>query len=100
MLDDATKLSLMLAEIPTEAKPTMPPKLGYKWVPTYSGTAGFVWELQEDPNAYGTNDRPLYWVDGMTVCTGYYYTDGDKLYMALQDGAAPALTDTEWFEVV
>ena len=36
----------------------------------------------------------------MMVCTGYYYTDGDKLYMALQDGAAPALTDTEWFEVV
>ena len=100
VLDDATKLSLMLAEIPTEAKPTIPPKLGYKWVPTYSGTAGFAWELQEDPNAYGTNDRPLYWVDGMTVCTGYYYTDGDKLYMALQDGAAPALTDTEWFEVV
>ena len=100
MLDDATKLSLMLAEIPTEAKPTMPPKLGYKWVPTYSGTVGFAWELQEDPNAYGTHDRPLYWVDGMTVCTGYYYTDGDKLYMALQDGAAPALTDTEWFEVV
>ena len=90
VLDDATKLSLMLAEIPTEAKPTIPPKLGYKWVPTYSGTAGFTWELQEDPNAYGTNDRPLYWVDGMTVCTGYYYTDGDKLYMALQDGAAPA----------
>ena len=100
VLDDATKLSLMLAEIPTEAKPTMPPKLGYKWVPTYSSTAGFAWELQEDPNAYGTHDRPLYWVDGMTVCTGYYYTDGDKLYVALQDGAAPALTDTEWFEVV
>ena len=100
VLDDATKLSLMLAEIPTEAKPTMPPKLGYKWVPTYSSTAGFAWELQEDPNAYGTNDHPLYWVDGMTVCTGYYYTDGDKLYAALQDGAAPALTDTEWFEVV
>ena len=56
--------------------------------------------MKEDPNAYGTHDRPLYWVDGMTVCTGYYYTDGDKLYMALQDGAAPALTDTEWFEVV
>lgn len=100
VLDDATKLSLMLAEIPTEAKPTMPPKLGYKWVPTYSGTAGFAWELQEDPNAYGTHDRSLYWVDGMTVCTGYYYTDGDKLYMALQDGAAPALDDTEWFEVM
>ena len=65
VLDDATKLSLMLAEIPTEAKPTIPPKLGYKWVPTYSGTAGFAWELQEDPNAYGTNDRPLYWVDGL-----------------------------------
>lgn len=100
VLDDATKLSLMLAEIPTEAKPTMPPKLGYKWVPTYSGTAGFAWELQEDPNAYGTHDRPLYWVDGMTVCTGYYYTDGDKLYMALQDGTATALDDTEWFEVM
>ena len=95
VLDDATKLSLMLAEIPTEAKPTMPPKLGYKWVPTYSGTAGFVWELQEDPNAYGTNDRPLYWVDGMTVCTGYYYTDGDKLYMALQDGAPITGTNTK-----
>ena len=100
VLDDATKLSLMLATIPTEAKPTMPPKLGYKWVPTYRGTAGFAWELQEDPNAYGTHDRPLYWVDGMTVCTGYYYTDGTALYVALQDGAAPALSDAEWFEVV
>ena len=28
VLDDATKLSLMLAEIPTEAKPTMPPETG------------------------------------------------------------------------
>ena len=34
------------------------------------------------------------------VCTGYYCTDADKLYLALQDGAAPVLTDTEWFEVV
>lgn len=32
------------------------------------------------------------------VCTGYYCTD--KLYLALQDGAAPALDDTDWFEVV
>ena len=31
----------------------------------------------------------------MMVCTGYYCTDADKLYLALQDGAAPAL-----FEVV
>ena len=41
VLDDATKLSLMLAEIPTEAKPTMPPKLGYKWVPTLQRHGGF-----------------------------------------------------------
>lgn len=100
VLDDATKLSLMLAEIPTEAKPTMAPKLGYKWVPVYRGAAGFAWELKEDPNAYGTHDRPLYWVDGMTVCTGYYYTDGTALYVALQDGTAPAIDDTEWFEVM
>ena len=38
--------------------------------------------------------------EDMNKYIGKYYTDGDKLYMALQDGAAPALTDTEWFEVV
>lgn len=36
----------------------------------------------------------------MMVCTGYYCTDADKLYLSLLDGAAPALDDTDWFEVV
>lgn len=100
VLDDAKKLSLMLAEIPTEVRPSAAPKLGYKWVPVYSGAAGFAWEMQPDPNAYGTKERPLYWTDGMTVCTGYYYTDQKVLYLALQDGTAPTLDDTAWFEVV
>ena len=66
VLDDATKLSLMLAEIPTEAKPPMPPKLGYKWVPTYSGSAGFSGGTPGKPNPHGNPHPPPVWGGGMT----------------------------------
>lgn len=53
-LTDSAKLALMLAAIPEEPVPTMAPKVGYKWQPVYSSSAGFAWELVEDPSALGT----------------------------------------------
>ena len=60
VLDDATKLSLMLAEIPTEAKPTTPPKLGYGGFCV--GTAGRPQRLrnQRPPAVLGGRHDRLY----------------------------------------
>lgn len=40
------KLELLLNAIPTAAYPIEPPKVGYKWSPTYNSEAGFGWEWQ------------------------------------------------------
>lgn len=92
------KLELMLASIPTEPTPTLEPKLGYKWVPTYTPSSGFAWELAEDPTALGTAKNPRYWVSGLAVKLGHYYTvDGKTLYIALGDGVPNAWADDAWF---
>lgn len=97
-LTDEKKLSLFLASIPTQDTPSAEPKLGYKWQPMYSSTAGFAWELVEDPTALGTKNNPWYWVDGMTVKMGHHYTtDGAAVYIALEDGVPPAWADADWF---
>lgn len=96
-LTDEKKLSLFLASIPTQDKPTMEPKVGYKWQPMYSSTAGFAWELVEDPNALGTQKNPLQWISGMSVKMGYHYTVDGKIYLALEDGTPEAITDETYF---
>lgn len=96
-LTDEKKLSLFLASIPTQDTPTMEPKVGYKWQPMYSSTAGFAWELVEDPNALGTQKNPLQWISGMNVKMGYHYTVGGKIYLALEDGTPEAITDATYF---
>lgn len=96
-LSDEDKLHLFLASIPTEATPTVEPKVGYKWQAIYSGTAGFAWELVEDPNALGTQANPLVWLPGASVKAGYHYTSGGKVYVALDDGTPSAITDEAYF---
>lgn len=91
------KLELMLAEIPTEATPTVAPKVGYKWQAVYRSAAGFAWELVEDPEALGTMKNPLYWLPGKAVKLGYHYTDGVKKYVALEDGVPSGFDDTAYF---
>lgn len=99
-LTDSDKLALMLAEIPEEPVPTVAPKVGYKWQPIYSSSAGFAWELVEDPDALGTLANPLCWVDGHEVRAGYHYTDGIKLYVALKDGEPSGMSDETYFAEV
>lgn len=95
------KLELLLASIHEEPIPDTEPKLGYKWQPMYTPSNGFAWELVEDPTALGTKQNPRYWVAGMAVRTGHYYTpDGVTLYLALQDGVPERMTDVAWFEAV
>ena len=94
------KLELLLASIPTEATPTVPPKVGYKWVPVYSAAAGYAWEMVEDPNALGTTSNPLYWVPGNAVLMGYHYTDGSTTYVALADGIPSGWDDSLYFAVI
>lgn len=99
-LTDSDKLALMLAAIPEEPVPTMEPKVGYKWRAIYSSSAGFAWELVEDPDALGTMQNPLRWVAGHEVRAGYHYTDGTRLYVALEDGVPTGIEDEKYFAEV
>lgn len=99
-LTDSDKLALMLAAIPEEPVPTLEPKVGYRWKAIYSSSAGFAWELVEDPDALGTLKNPLRWVAGHEVKAGYHYTDGTKLYVALADGVPTGVEDETYFAEV
>ena len=93
------KLDLMLAAIPEEPMPDSEPKLGYKWQPIYTPSSGFAWELVEDPTALGTQNNPRYWVIGLAVRLGHYYTtDGVTLKMAVNDGVPESWDDAAYFE--
>lgn len=96
-LTDNDKIALMLAAIPEEPVPTMAPKVGYKWKAIYSSSAGFAWELVEDPSALGTQKKPLRWAEGHEVKAGYHYTDGTHIYVALEDGVPTGLQDETYF---
>lgn len=99
-LTDSAKLALMLEAIPEEPVPTMAPKVGYKWQPVYSSSAGFAWELVEDPSALGTMKNPLLWTEGREVRAGHHYTDGTHIYVALEDGVPTGLEDETYFTEV
>ena len=99
-LTDNDKLALMLAAIPEEPVPTMAPKVGYKWRAIYSSSAGFAWELGEDPDALGTMQNPLRWVAGHEVKAGHHYTDGTHIYVALEDGVPTGIEDETYFAEV
>lgn len=99
-LTDSDKLALMLAAIPEEPVPTMAPKIGYKWKQVYSSSAGFAWELVEDPDALGTQKNPLRWTEGHEVKAGYHYTDGTHIYVALEDGVPTGTNDKTYFTEV
>lgn len=99
-LTDSEKIALMLAAIPEEPVPTLEPKVGYKWQPVYSSSAGFAWELVDDPEALGTLKNPLRWAEGHEVKAGYHYTDGTHLYVALEDGVPTGLDDETYFAEV
>jgi hypothetical protein len=99
-LTDSAKLALMLAAIPEEPVPTVAPKVGYKWKAIYSSSAGFAWELVEDPDALGTMKNPLRWTEGHEVKAGYHYTDGTHIYVALEDGVPTGIEDETYFTEV
>lgn len=99
-LTDKKKLELMLATIPEAPMPTTEPKVGYKWQPMYTSSAGFAWELVKDPNAFGTMENPLYWLPGKAVKMGYHYTDGVTTYVALADGVPSGFNDATFFAEV
>lgn len=98
-LTNDKKLELMLAAIPEEPMPDSEPKLGYKWQPIYTPSSGFAWELVEDPTALGTQNNPRYWVIGLAVRLGHYYTtDGVTLKMAVNEGLPESWDDAAYFE--
>lgn len=99
-LTDSDKLALMLAAIPEEPVPTLEPKVGFRWKPVYSSSAGFAWELVEAPEALGTLKNPLRWVAGHEVRAGYHYTDGTHLYVALEGGVPTGIEDEKYFAEV
>lgn len=99
-LTNEKKLKLMLATIPEAPMPTVEPKVGYKWKPMYTSSAGFAWELVEEPEALGTMKKPLYWLPGKAVKMGYHYTDGTTTYVALADGVPSGFNDATFFAEV
>lgn len=99
-LTDNDKIALMLAAIPEEPVPTVAPKVGYKWKPIYSSSTGFAWELVDDPDALGTMKNPLRWTEGHEVRAGHHYTDGIRLYVALEDGVPTGVEDETYFTEV
>lgn len=99
-LTNEKKLELMLMAIHEEPKPSVAPKVGYKWQPMYTASAGFAWELVEDPDALGTMKNPLYWLSGKAVKMGYHYTDGVTTYVALADGVPSGFDDATYFAEV
>ena len=99
-LTNEKKLELVLASIPEAPMPTVEPKVGYRWQPMYTSSAGFAWELIEDPNALGTMRNPLYWLPGKAVKMGYHYTDGTTTYVALADGVPSGFDDATYFAEV
>lgn len=99
LLTNDKKLELMLAAIPEDPMPDSEPKLGYKWQPIYMPSSGFAWELVEDPTALGTQNNPRYWVIGLAVRLGHYYTtDGVTLKMAVNEGVPESWDDAAYFE--
>ena len=96
-LTNERKLELMFESIPTQNTPSVEPKVGYKWKPIYTASAGFAWELVEDPNALGTMINPLVWLEGMSVKMGYHYTYDGKIYLALDDGTPTGINDEAFF---
>ena len=94
----ADKMRVYIESIPTTDTPTVPPKVGFRWELIYSGTAGFAWELVPDPDAVGTVAKPFEWLAGISVVTGYHYTNGVAVALAVADGV-PANFDDEAFLV-
>ena len=100
-LTNDKKLELMLAAIPEEPMPDSEPQLGYQSQPMYTPSSGFAWELVEVPTALGTQRNPRYWLAGMAVKLGHYYTtDGVTLKMAVAEGVPASWEDTAYWEVV
>lgn len=87
------KMRVYIESIPTEDTPTVPPKIGFKWKLIYRGIAGFAWELVPDPDAVGTVTKPFEWFAGISVVTGYHYTDGVNIALAVTDGIPSSFDD-------
>ena len=87
------KLRVYIESIPTAHIPTVPPKIGFKWKLIYKGIAGFAWELVPDPDAVGTVVKPFEWFAGIRVVTGYHYTDGVNIALAVTDGISSSFYD-------
>ena len=69
------------------------------WTGDYGVSA--AWELVPDPSALGTQSNPRYWLAGMAVRLGHYYTtDGQTLKMAVAEGVPVSWDDEAYFEEV
>lgn len=87
------KMRVYIESIPTADTPTVPPKIGFKWKLIYRGIAGFAWELVPDLDAVGTVTKPFEWFAGIRVVTGYHYTDGVNIALAVTDRIPSSFDD-------
>lgn len=66
---------------------------------TVRETGHGVYEVVKPELPLGDYVHPIRFVPGMTVQNGLWYTDGEDIWEALQDGAAESL-DAPWFDVI
>lgn len=93
----------MMAQRLLDAKPTAD-KIGYKLELVYSSSGSFVWEYVPDenytPSHSGDYIDPIPYVEGMTVMTGNFYTDGSDIWEALKNGTPVDFTDRDYFDII
>lgn len=81
-------------------------KEGYHLVPRLSGTA-IEWDFEPDdvPAASSTAATgeyldPITYTLGMTVQTGFWYTDGNDIWEAINTGIPADFSDTTYFDII
>lgn len=74
-------------------------KSGY----TVQEVAEGVYELVKDEASElpsGDYINPITFVEGMTVETGKFYTNGDDIWEAMKDGVPTGFDDEEYFDII
>lgn len=93
------KMRTFIDSIAVPEKPELPEKVGYKWELSYTfGKDSFAWVSVPDPDAKGTQDKPIEWVAGMPTMVNAWYVYEGNTYVCVKAGSPVDITDTAYFE--
>lgn len=103
-MSDAELLTAILASVERGAMPRSG-KEGYVLKETYIAAENrTIWEYIPDPYYVPTADgsylHPITYVDGMTVQTGLWYTDGSDIWECIKDGVPTGFGERAYFDII